>query len=138
MEAARRTLEARGDDGTGWSLAWKINFFARLLDGNHALKLMKMQLKLVDPTGEINKRGGGTYPNLFDAHPPFQIDGNFGFVSGVCEMLVQCDGDEIIPLPALPDEWRDGEVRGLRVKGNRLVDLRWENGKLSDMKVYHA
>lgn len=138
MAAARKTLEVRGDDGTGWSLAWKINFFARLLDGNHALKLMKMQLKLVDPTGEINKRGGGTYPNLFDAHPPFQIDGNFGFVSGVCEMLVQCDGDEIIPLPALPDEWRDGEVRGLRVKGNRLVDLRWENGKLSDMKVYHA
>ncbi|MBQ8310159.1 MAG: glycoside hydrolase family 95 protein [Clostridia bacterium] len=139
MAAARKTLEARGDDGTGWSLAWKINFFARLCDGDHALKLMKMQLKLVAPAAEKNMHnGGGTYPNLFDAHPPFQIDGNFGFVSGVCEMLVRCDGDEIVPLPALPAEWRNGEVRGLRVKGNRLVDLKWTNGELTDMKVYDA
>jgi alpha-L-fucosidase 2 len=139
MNAARKTLEARGDDGTGWSLAWKVNFFARLGDGNHALKLIDRQLRVAEPTGEIQySGGGGTYPNLFDAHPPFQIDGNLGFVSGVCEMLVQHRGDEIIPLPALPDAWQNGELRGLRVKGNRLIDLKWENGTLTYMNIYPA
>ncbi len=137
-DACRKTLEKRGDAGTGWSLAWKINFFARLCDGNHALKLLDMQLNYVDPEKGTDYRfAGGTFPNLFDAHPPFQIDGNFGTVSGILEMLAGYDKDGNLKLlPALPDAWKNGSLKGLRTKGGKTIDFKWENGKLCESKVY--
>lgn len=129
-EACRKTLEVRGDDGTGWSLAWKINMYARLNDGNHALQLLEKQLKYIKPTEVKSWRGGGTYPNLFCAHPPFQIDGNFGFVSGVLEMLVDVRDGELCLLPALPDKWKKGSLTGVRMKGGKVLDIAWEDGKL--------
>ena len=130
--ACKRTLEIRGDNGTGWSLAWKINFWARLLDGNHALKLLE---RLMTPIHR-NDEGGGLYPNLFDAHPPFQIDGNFGLVSGICEMLVQNRDDTVYLLPALPDKWASGSVKGLAAHGGITVDIAWEDGKIKEYQVY--
>ncbi len=134
MEAARKTLDTRGDDGTGWSLGWKINFHARLGDGNRALKLMERQLAFVPSDTEkiqtTNAAKSGTYANLFDAHPPFQIDGNFGFASGIYEMLARVVGDELYLLPALPEKWADGSIEGMRLKGGNILNMAWRDGEL--------
>ncbi|KFF02649.1 glycoside hydrolase family 95 protein [Flavobacterium reichenbachii] len=133
--AAKRTLELRGDDGTGWSLAWKVNMWARLLDGNHAYKLFKNQLRLTKDNDSEYSGHGGCYPNLFDAHPPFQIDGNFAGTAGVIEMLMQSQNKEIQLLPALPDSWSEGEIKGITAKGNFIVDINWNGGKMIHSKI---
>ena len=135
FDAARTSLIYRGDVSTGWSMGWKVNLWARLLDGNHARKLISDQLTLVDPVKGGFGGGGGTYPNFFDAHPPFQIDGNFGCTSGITEMLLQSQDGAIYILPALPDDWKDGSISGLRAYGGFDVSFTWENNRVQKVII---
>lgn len=132
-DASKTVLVHRGDVSTGWSMGWKVNLWAKLLDGNHANKLIKDQLTLVEKDGWGSK--GGTYPNLFDAHPPFQIDGNFGCTSGITEMLLQTQNGFIDILPALPDEWKSGKFSGLKTYGGFEVNIIWENNEAKEVII---
>jgi len=135
VEAAKKSLDVRGDKGTGWCIAWKANMWARLFDGNRALSLLDNQLTYVKP--EPNVRGGllgGTYSNMLCAHPPFQIDGNFGATSAIIEMLVQANGKDLYILPALPDKWESGSIKGIKIAGGVIIDISWENHQATEVK----
>jgi alpha-L-fucosidase 2 len=134
MEAAKQSLIFRGDDGTGWSLAWKINFWARFLDGNHAYELIKLLFRYVE-SGKTNYHQGGSYANLFDAHPPFQIDGNFGAAAGIVELLIQSHLSHIELLPALPDAFTTGSISGVCARGGFELDFSWNENELQHVVV---
>lgn len=136
FQAAKQSLLYRGDESTGWSMGWKVNLWARLLDGNHAYKLISDQLS---PALRPDKKDkGGTYFNLLDAHPPFQIDGNFGCTAGMAEMLVQSHDGAVHILPALPDQWEEGYIERLRARGCFTIDIKWSDVKPETVKVYAA
>ena len=134
----KRTLERRGDEGTGWSMGWKVCLWAKLKDGDHAMKLIKNQLRYM-PAKPDNDHDmwheGGTYANMFDAHPPFQIDGNYGVCAGIAQMFLQCEDGKVKILPALPSEMKQGSIKGLLAKGNITVDIEWKNNKASSVKL---
>ncbi len=134
-KAAKVTLNRRGDEGTGWSRAWKINFWARLHEGNRAYKLLRSLLQPTYDTNNTILKGGGTYPNLLCAHPPFQIDGNFGGTAGIAEMLVQSQDGYIELLPAIPDSWKKGDFRGLCVRGGAELSISWNNGIIDSVEL---
>lgn len=134
FKACIRTLELRGDEATGWSMGWKINLWARLLDGDHANIIVK---NLFNPIGFGNRKtnGGGIYANMLDAHPPFQIDGNFGYTAGIMEMLMQSHAGFVQLLPAIPSEWKEGKISGIKARGGFLLDIEWKEGKLLRAKI---
>ncbi|WP_349678279.1 glycosyl hydrolase family 95 catalytic domain-containing protein, partial [Flavobacterium sp. UBA4854] len=135
-EAAKKTLEVRGDDGPSWSIAYKMLFWSRLKDGNRAYKLLKTILRPTLATNINYGAGGGVYPNLLSAGPPFQIDGNFGATAGIGEMLIQSHAGFIELLPAMPDAWlKEGEVKGLKAEGNFTINMKWKNGKIIQYEI---